>query len=126
MTDLRQALDQILELTKKMTGAAAGGAAIADGGATTQSSGGQSSGGGGFAINVGSAQNREEIYRMIERLADALATIEPHSPIPDLLKRALNLGRMPFRRLIKELVTDAGHLAQIYREFGIKEEDAAS
>ena len=123
MVGLRQVLDQILDLVKKMSGHALGGETAVEGGAATPGGGGQSIG--GFSINVGSAQNREEIYRMIERLADALATIEPHSPIPDLLKRALKLGRMPFRRLIKELVTDAGHLAQIYREFGIKEEDAA-
>ena len=37
-----------------------------------------------------------------QQVADALARIEPHSPIPDLLRRAVELGRMPFRRLIKE------------------------
>ena len=47
--------------------------------------------------------------------------MEPHSPIPDLLRRAVELGRMPFRRLITQLIRDPGQLAEVFREFGIKE-----
>ena len=77
---------------------------------------------GAVQVNLSSVSSREEAYRVIGQVADALERIEPHSPIPDLLRRAVELGRMPFRRLIKELVADGGSLTQIYREFGIKDD----
>jgi hypothetical protein len=43
-----------------------------------------------------------------------------------LLRRAIELGRMPFKKLIKELIRDAANLSQVYREFGIKDEEVPS
>jgi len=127
MVGLRQALEEIYDLAKRL----AGGTAAAD--APEAASGGSSFAGGApgggmpgaFQVNLSSVSSREEAYRVIGQVADALERIEPHSPIPDLLRRAVELGRMPFRRLIKELVADGGSLTQIYREFGIKEEGSS-
>lgn len=74
--------------------------------------------GGGRA---GAMVTREDAYRQLSDIADFLARLEPHSPIPDLLHRAIELGRMPFRQLIHELVREPNLLAEIRREFGIKE-----
>ncbi len=67
---------------------------------------------------------RAEIYRNLEQAAHALRDVEPHSPIPYLLLRAVELGRMSFPELMQELVRDSGALTELKREFGIK--DAAA
>jgi type VI secretion system protein ImpA len=64
------------------------------------------------------------MYRQLARLADDLARMEPHSPIPDLLRWAVKLGAMPFRELIQELVREPGVLADVRRQFGIAEPEA--
>jgi type VI secretion system protein ImpA len=73
--------------------------------------------GGGKAVG-----NRAEAYRRLAQLADELSRMEPHSPIPDLLRWAVKLGSMSFRDLIRELVREPTVLADIRRQFGIKEE----
>lgn len=75
-------------------------------------------------LNAASGRvSREEVYRQISRLADILGELEPHSPIPDLLKRAVELGSLPFRQLIKEIVREETILSEIRRQFGIKESE---
>ncbi len=69
-------------------------------------------------------KSRGDTYRQLARLADELATMEPHSPIPDLLRWAVKLGAMPFRELIQELVQEPAVLADIRRQLGIKEPEA--
>lgn len=68
--------------------------------------------------------SRADMYRQLARLADDLARMEPHSPIPDLLRWAVKLGAMPFRELIQELVREPGVLADVRRQFGIAEPEA--
>ncbi len=65
--------------------------------------------------------SRAEAYRRLAEAAALLQTLEPHSPIPYLVQRAVELGALPFPQLIKELVRDANVLAALNRELGIKE-----
>lgn len=67
------------------------------------------------------APTREQVYRQLAEAADLLRRLEPHSPIPYLLQRAVELGAMPFPLLIKELVRNADVLSEMNRELGIKE-----
>lgn len=67
---------------------------------------------------------RADVYRQLAQAAAVLREIEPHSPIPYLIHRAVELGSLPFPQLIKELVRDAKILAELNREFGIKKEEA--
>lgn len=73
----------------------------------------------------GAATSRAEIYRQLEQAALALRDLEPHSPIPYLLLRAVELGKMPFPTLMVELVREPVVLTQLRRELGIKEPPAA-
>jgi type VI secretion system protein ImpA len=66
------------------------------------------------------AMSRTETYRQLARLADQLAQIEPHSPIPYLLRWAVKLGGLPFPQLIQEFVRDTSVLDDIRRQFGIQ------
>jgi type VI secretion system protein ImpA len=68
--------------------------------------------------------SRADTYRQLARLADDLAKMEPHSPIPDLLRWAVKLGGMPFRQLIQELVREPTVLADIRVRLGIPEAES--
>jgi hypothetical protein len=55
-----------------------------------------------------------------------LQQIEPHSPIPYLVKRAVELGALPFPRLIQQLIRDGNVLTELKREMGIKDDIEAA
>jgi type VI secretion system protein ImpA len=78
------------------------------------------------APRPGVASSREEAYRQLAYIADVLEQLEPHSPIPDLLRRAIELGKMPFRQLIQELVREPNLLAEVRREFGLRGADSTT
>jgi len=55
---------------------------------------------------TGAGASREQIYEAINRLADTLERMEPHSPVPMLLKKIVTLGPMRFYDLVAELTRD--------------------
>jgi type VI secretion system protein ImpA len=65
--------------------------------------------------------SREQIYEFLGQLADMLQGIEPHSPVPYLLRRAVELGSLPFPQLMKELVKEPGSYGRMCHELGIKD-----
>src|SRR5262249_27687214 len=69
----------------------------------------------GIALPGKGPMTREEAYRQIAQIANVLEHLEPHSPIPDLLRRAVELGRMPFRKLIREIVREQTLLNEVNR-----------
>jgi type VI secretion system protein ImpA len=69
---------------------------------------------------------RADAYRQLAEAADILQALEPHSPIPYLVRRAVELGSLPFPQLIQELVREPNILKELNREFGIKEPKSAS
>lgn len=69
----------------------------------------------------GGLSSREAAYRQLAEVAEYLKQIEPHSPIPYLLGRAVELGKLPFPQLVKQLVREEGMLDELRREFGITE-----
>lgn len=86
--------------------------------------GGQGESGGGRAPGAeidlsNTAAAREQIYQQLERYAGLLKTIEPHSPVPYLIERAVALSRKPFPEMIRALVRDENVLNELYRELDI-------
>jgi type VI secretion system protein ImpA len=69
----------------------------------------------------GAPGSRAEAYRQLEQAAALLRRLEPHSPIPYLVQRAVELGALPFPQLIKALIRDAAVLGELNRELGLKE-----
>jgi type VI secretion system protein ImpA len=65
---------------------------------------------------------RAEAYRQLSQAAAVLREIEPHSPIPYLVQKAVELGGLPFPELMRALIRDANVLSELNRELGIKEE----
>src|SRR5262249_10276020 len=66
--------------------------------------------------------SRADVYRQLEQAAGVLQQLEPHSPIPYLIKRAVELGGLTFPELIKALIRDPNVLNELSREFGLKEQ----
>ncbi|MDZ4820151.1 MAG: type VI secretion system protein TssA [Planctomycetota bacterium] len=65
---------------------------------------------------------REAIYAQLSEAATALQSIEPHSPVPFLVMRAVELGGLPFPQLMAALIRDSSVLSEMRREFGIRSE----
>jgi type VI secretion system protein ImpA len=67
---------------------------------------------------------RDDAYRQLDEAAALLQRLEPHSPIPYMVQRAVSLGRLPFPELMKVMIRDAGVVSQLNRELGLSVEDA--
>jgi type VI secretion system protein ImpA len=72
------------------------------------------------------AATRAEAYRQLAQAASLLQEIEPHSPIPYLVRRAVELGSLPFPELIRRLIRDGNVLNELNRELGIKEPESST
>jgi len=66
-------------------------------------------------------KNRHEAYATLSALADYLSLVEPHSPTPYLLRRAVNWGRMPLPELMAEIIREEGDLNRLVNMLGLKE-----
>src|SRR5205807_1488721 len=78
------------------------------------------------APNGQALRSRDDAYRQLREAAAVLQKLEPHSPIPYLIQRAVALGSLPFPQLIRALIREPNVLAELTREFGIPEETPAS
>jgi type VI secretion system protein ImpA len=126
MTDTRNAVMEALTLANQVLqrkgpppAEASADAEAADGqeGASAQTSG-----------PLGSRMvSRDDIYKRLSEAADLLERMEPHSPVPYLIRRAIAWGAMPFPLLMKALIREdyAPAITEMNRELGIKEEPAA-
>lgn len=64
---------------------------------------------------------REAVYGQLTQAAEMLSRLEPHSPIPYLVRRAVDLGKLPFPQLMQQLVREERILADLQREFGLNQ-----
>ena len=63
--------------------------------------------------------SREDAYRILQEVGQYLEAIEPHSPTPYLLRRAVAWGGMSFAQLLDELVRDPSDVRIIYEFLGL-------
>jgi type VI secretion system protein ImpA len=69
-----------------------------------------------------SMTTRDDAYRQLAQAAEVLRQLEPHSPIPYLVRRAVELGSLSFPELIQALIREPNAITELKRELGIKEE----
>lgn len=123
LTNLRQAISQCSQLVKEgfLQGARTDTAQPNDG--PTDNAPGESSGNAANRTTASGTDQailtRSEAYSQLKRAAETLEKLEPHSPIPYLVKRAVQLGRMPFPQLIQKLIRDGNVLEELGRELGL-------
>ena len=67
----------------------------------------------------GLIRGRTEAYQQLSEIADYLSTIEPHSPTPYLIRRAVSWGGMTMTELFEDLVQNESDLRAIYALLGI-------
>jgi type VI secretion system protein ImpA len=67
-------------------------------------------------------KSRAEAYHRLAAIADYLMKVEPHSPAPYLIKRAVHWGSMSLTDLLLELVSSPGDRGAIYGLLGIKQD----
>jgi type VI secretion system protein ImpA len=112
--ECRFVLHEIVQRREEAAGVG-GEAPGADGAAPAGGAGGPAAGGEPRAL-----ASRAEAYRQLAQAAAVLKQLEPHSPIPYLVQRAVELGSLPFPDLIRALIRDANVLTELNRELGIK------
>ncbi|MBU2510643.1 type VI secretion system protein TssA [bacterium] len=66
-------------------------------------------------------KSREEAFFLLAEIAEYLTDIDPHSPVPYLVKRAVSWGSMSLSELLTELLKDGQNLQQVYSLLGIQE-----
>lgn len=68
-------------------------------------------------------RSRADAYAKLAGIASYLKKIEPHSPAPYLMMRAVTWGNMTLPQLLSELNTENSDIRQLYALLGIGEED---
>ena len=63
--------------------------------------------------------NREQAYAALAEIAAFLKTVEPHSPTPYMVQRAVSLGKMGLPQMVKEVSASAGSLDKFFELLGI-------
>ena len=81
-------------------------------------------GGPALDLPIGSISSRAEAYRALSAAADYLTAVEPHSPAPYLVRRAIKWGRMSLAELLRELLRNNSDLPTVYNLLGIRESDS--
>ncbi len=65
-------------------------------------------------------QNREQAYQALAAIAAYLQTVEPHSPTPYMVQRAIALGQMGLPQMVGEVSACAGSLDKFFELLGIR------
>jgi type VI secretion system protein ImpA len=121
MTDVRKALDDILVLAREVL-QRKGGPIVAE----TPAVNGAASENSTAPAAKPDRLTRDDLYGRLTETADLLEKMEPHSPVPYLIRRAVALGSLPFPQLMKAMIREdyAAALIELNRELGITEPPA--
>lgn len=75
---------------------------------------------GGLGTADGPIASRADAYRRLTEAADYLLHTEPHSPVPYLIKRAIQWGNMSLAELLQEFIGNADDLVAVHRLLGMR------
>ena len=70
--------------------------------------------------NVGDIRTREQAYAALNDIADYLSAIEPHSPTPYLIRKAVSWGDMSLGEVMTELSQQGGDMQKAMQFLGMK------
>lgn len=73
----------------------------------------------GAAPIAATLSSREDAYRQLVIIADYLAKTEPHSPVPYLIKRAVEWGNKPLNELLTELISADSEARRVWSLLGV-------
>lgn len=72
-----------------------------------------------LAVPPGRPASREEAYRQLAAIADYLARTEPHSPVPYVIRRAVEWGQLPLSALLDELLNADAETRRVWALLGV-------
>jgi type VI secretion system protein ImpA len=72
-----------------------------------------------LAVVNQSLKLRADAYKQLTDAANLLQQMEPHSPIPFMIRRAVQLGQLPFPELMARLVNERSTMEMFSRELGL-------
>lgn len=64
-------------------------------------------------------ESREAAYRQLKLISEYLARVEPHSPVPYLINRAVDWGDMSLRELLSELINADVDTRRVWAVLGV-------
>lgn len=70
-------------------------------------------------LMAGMPSSREQAYRQLAQIADYLARTEPHSPVPYVIRRAVEWGNQPLGELLDELISADAESRRLWRLLGV-------
>ncbi|OWK38544.1 type VI secretion system protein TssA [Fimbriiglobus ruber] len=109
LNGLRKALTDCRTMTQEVLRLRAGdaGVAPADAGEPTAEGGESVSGGAPVATTrPGAVRTRADVYARLAELTQELERFEPHSPVPYLIRRAIEMRDLRFPELVDQLTSD--------------------
>ncbi|MFM1659064.1 type VI secretion system protein TssA [Pseudomonas aeruginosa] len=71
------------------------------------------------SVPASAPTSREDAYRQLLLIADYLARTEPHSPVPYLIKRAVEWGNKPLSELLAELINADSEARRVWSLLGV-------
>ncbi|WP_248797440.1 type VI secretion system protein TssA [Pseudomonas sp. MWU13-2105] len=71
------------------------------------------------AVHLAAPRSREEAYRQLLLIADYLAKTEPHSPVPYVVKKAVEWGNKPLNELLSELISSDAEARRVWTLLGV-------
>ncbi len=77
----------------------------------------------GLGAAVGQLQTREQAYRALRDIAAFLRRLEPHSPVPLLIDRAVKWGDLGFDALFQDVVQSDEARRQVQELLGLRRDD---
>lgn len=122
ISNLRQAIYDCDILAKQILEQKGPATAEADEASFSDNSGGEDSGVTGSQLQTArpAMNSRAQVYQTIAEAAKVLRQLEPHSPIPFMLERAVELGGLTFPELMKVIIRNPEVLSVLGRELGIR------
>ncbi len=75
-------------------------------------------------VSAGPITSRDDAYRKLREVAEYLRQIEPHSPVPPLIDRAVRWGNMTFESLFEDVVKNQDVRNQTKELLGLQEPPA--
>ena len=75
--------------------------------------------------NARGTDERQRLYGELSRLATRLAGLEPHSPVPYLIRRAVEWGALDTAQLYNEVFVRCGGQLNIFELLGLEDQIAA-
>lgn len=72
-----------------------------------------------MTVDAQGLTSRDEAYRQLELIADYLARTEPHSPVPYLIRRAVEWGNKPLNELLSELISADAEARRVWSLLGV-------